>query len=143
MSVQNSIRLVGRLTRDPEIRTYESNGPQKVASFSLAVDRYTKKDHPECDFFDCSAFRSNAEFIEKYFRKGDRMILEGEGHFDTYEDKEGNKRKSFKVIVNGCTFGSSKGSNNDTNTNPTSAPAPEVTSVQPVNVTVEQDDLPW
>lgn len=142
MSVQNSIRLVGRLTKDPEIRTYESNGPQKVASFSLAVDRYTKKDHPECDFFDCSAFRSNAEFIEKYFRKGDRMILDGEGHFDTYEDKDGNKRKSFKVIVNGCTFGSSKGSGG-TNTNGTSAPAPEAANVKPVNVEAEPEDLPW
>lgn len=144
MSVQNSIRLVGRLTKDPEIRTYEKDGQtQKVASFSVAVDRYSKNEHYAADFFDCSVFRTKAEFIEKYFHKGDRIILEGEGHFDTYKDKDGNDRKSFKVIVNDCTFGSSKGSGGDTNPNGTSAPAPEATSVKPVNVEATPEDLPW
>lgn len=141
MSVQNSIRLVGRLTKDPEIRTFEKEGQtQKVASFSVAVDRYSKKDHPECDFFDCTAFRQRAEFIEKFFHKGDRIIVEGEGHFDTYQDKDGNNRKAFKVSVSDCTFGSAK-------TDSASTQAPDaMPAAKPANVAADTDtdgDLPW
>lgn len=141
MSVQNSIRLVGRLTKDPEIRTFEKDGQtQKVASFSIAVDRYSKNEHYAADFFDCTAFRQRAEFIEKFFHKGDRIIVEGEGHFDTYQDKDGNNRKAFKVSVSDCTFGSAK-------PDPASTQAPAAKpAAKPVNVAADTDadgDLPW
>lgn len=139
MSISNNVLLIGRLTKDPEIRTFESNGAtQKLASFSIAVDRYSKNDHPAADYFDCVAYRQRAEFIEKYFHKGDRIIVSGEGHFDTYQDKDGNNRKAFKVTVSDCTFGSAK---SDGGSAPVSAPAPK-TATKPVTVEAE-DDVPW
>ena len=136
MSIQNSIRLVGRLTKDPEIRIAESNGESyKIANFSIAVDRYSKNGHKAANYFDIEAFRQKAELIEKYFHKGSRIVLVGEGNFDVYQDKNGNNRKDFKVTMKDCTFGDSKSDGGNNSSTSVSKPAPA-----PV---ADESDVPW
>ena len=104
----NKIVIMGRLTRDPELR-HTQNGTA-VASFSLAVDRDFKEQDGSraTDFIDCVAWRSGAEFVDKYFSKGRMAVVEGRLQIRDWTDKEGNKRRSAEVIVNSIYFGDSK-----------------------------------
>lgn len=105
----NKIIIMGRLTRDPEIRHTQSQTP--VASFTLAVDRdYSGKDGAEkqTDFIDCVAWRSTAEFASKYFSKGRMAVVSGRLQIRDWQDKDGNKRRSAEVIVDSMYFGDSK-----------------------------------
>ena len=105
----NKIVLMGRLTRDPEIRRTQSQTP--VASFTLAVDRdYSGKDGAEkqTDFIDCVAWRQTAEFASKYFSKGRMAVVSGRLQIRDWQDKDGNKRRSAEVIVDSMYFGDSK-----------------------------------
>ena len=103
----NKIFLMGRLTRDPELRTTQSG--TAVASFSLAVDRDYKRDgEKETDFIDVVAWRSTAEFVSKYFTKGRMAVVEGRLQIRDWTDKEGNKRRSAEVIADNVYFGDSK-----------------------------------
>ena len=87
----NKVILMGRLTRDPEVR-YSND--LAVATFSIAVDRRFKKEgQPEADFFDCTAFRKTAEFIEKYLHKGTKVVLDGELQNDNYTNKNYERKK--------------------------------------------------
>lgn len=105
MSVVNNIRIFGRLTKDPEIRVVgEGESGFKVAKFSVAVNRSSKKDNPETDFFDVQAFRGKADVIEKYFHKGSRILVSGEMHFDSYKDKDGNNRKASCITLDDFGF---------------------------------------
>ena len=91
----NHITIMGRLTRDPEMRTTQSG--VTVASFTLAVDRdFGGKDGGEkqTDFIDCTAWRHTAEFISKYFSKGRMAVVSGRLQIDNYTDNDGNKRKA-------------------------------------------------
>ena len=129
----NKIVIMGRLTRDPEIRYTQSQLP--VASFTLAVDRdFTGKDGGEkqTDFIDCVAWRSTAEFVSKYFRKGSMAVAAGRLQLRDWEDKEGNKRRSAEVVVDNIYFGESKKDNGNaggyqqnTYAAPGYAPAPQ------------------
>jgi single-strand DNA-binding protein len=101
----NKLILVGRFTKDPEIRT---SGNYTIASFSLAVDRKFKRDgEPEADFFNCTAFNKTAEFVEKYCKKGTKMVVEGRIQNDNYE-KDGVKHYGVAVIVENIEFAESK-----------------------------------
>lgn len=101
----NRVILIGRLTKDPEIRT---SGNYTIASFSLAVDRKFKRDgEPEADFFNCTAFNKTAEFIEKYCKKGTKMVVEGRIQNDNYE-KDGVKHYGVKIMVDSLEFAESK-----------------------------------
>lgn len=101
----NKLILIGRLTKDPEIRM---SGSVTIAKFSLAVDRRFKRDgEPEADFFNCTAFNKTAEFIEKYCKKGMKMALEGRIQNDNYE-KDGVKHYGVTVIVENIEFAESK-----------------------------------
>jgi single-strand DNA-binding protein len=101
----NKLILVGRFTKDPEIRM---SGNATIAKFSLAVDRKYKRDgEPEADFFNCTAFNKTAEFVEKYCTKGMKMIIEGRVQNDNYE-KDGVKHYSVAVIVENIEFTESK-----------------------------------
>ena len=101
----NKLILIGRLTKDPEIRM---SGSVTIAKFSLAVDRRFKRDgEPEADFFNCTAFNKTAEFIEKYCKKGMKMALEGRVQNDNYE-KDGVKHYGVVVIVENIEFAESK-----------------------------------
>lgn len=103
----NKIMLMGRLTRDPEIRI-ATNG-NEIADFSLAVDRRFKREgQPEADFFNCVAFAKTAEFVEKYLHKGTKIVLEGEMQNNNYKNKQGQMVYSFHVVVNSLEFAESK-----------------------------------
>lgn len=99
---------MGRLTRDPELRHTQSG--TAVASFSLAVDRDFKEQDGSraTDFIDCVAWRSSAEFVDKYFSKGRMAVVEGRLQIRDWTDKDGNKRRSAEVIANNVYFGDSK-----------------------------------
>lgn len=117
----NKIFIMGRLTRDPELRR-TSNGTA-VASFSLAVDRdYKNADGTkETDFIDVVAWRQSAEFVSKYFSKGRMAVVEGRLQMRDWTDKDGNKRRNAEVVVDNIYFGDSK---RDNNSNPDSYGAP-------------------
>ena len=104
----NHIVLMGRLTRDVELRTTQSG--VSVASFTLACDRdFGGKDgEKETDFIDCVAWRSTADFAAKYFSKGRMAVVSGRLQIRPWTDKEGNKRYSTEVAVENMYFGDSK-----------------------------------
>ena len=81
---------MGRLTRDPEVRYAQNESGTAVARFSIAVDRRFKRDgEPDADFFNCTAFGKQAEFVEKYLRKGTKMLITGRIQNDNYTNKDG------------------------------------------------------
>ena len=105
----NHITIMGRLTRDPELRRTGSG--IAVASFSLAVDRdYSPKDggERETDFIDCVAWRQTGEFVSKYFTKGRMAVVSGRLQIRSWNDKDGNKRRSAEVVADNVYFGDSK-----------------------------------
>ena len=104
----NKIFIMGRLTRDPELRRTQSGTP--VTSFSLAVDRDFKSQsgEKETDFIDVVAWRATAEFAAKYFTKGRMAIVEGRLQIRPWTDKEGNSRRSAEVVADNIYFGDSK-----------------------------------
>lgn len=106
----NTVQLIGRLTRDPEVRYSQGAIPLAVARYTLAVNRAAKKDneHPEADFISCVAFGKSGEFAEKWLKKGMRIGVEGRIQTGTFTDKDGIKRKSFDVIVSKHHFCDSK-----------------------------------
>ena len=105
----NHIVIMGRLTRDPELR--KTGSGVSVASFTVAVDRdFSGKDggEKETDFIDCVAWRGTAEFVSKYFTKGRMIVASGRLQLRDWTDKEGNKRRSAEVVADNCYFGDSK-----------------------------------
>ena len=104
----NHIVLMGRLTRDPELRRTGSG--IAVASFTIAVDRdFSGKDsEKETDFIDIVAWRQTGEFVSKYFTKGRMAVVSGRLQIRNWTDKEGNKRKSAEVVADHVYFGDSK-----------------------------------
>ena len=102
----NHIVIMGRITRDPELR--RTNSGLAVASFTLAVDRdYQAKDaqEKETDFINCVAWRSTAEYVTKYFPKGRMAIVTGRLQVRSYTDKDGNKRTTSEVVVDSIYYG--------------------------------------
>lgn len=115
----NKTILMGRLTRDPEIRYPENPDSKPVGRFSLAVDRKFKRDgEPTADFFNCICFGKLAEFTEKYLRKGSKMLVEGEIRNNTYTNKDGQTVYSVNVIVENMEFAESKPKTNGESTRP-------------------------
>ena len=104
----NKIILMGRLTRDPELRRTASG--TAVTSFSLAVDRDFKSQNgeKETDFIDIVAWRSTAEFVSKYFSKGRMAVVEGRLQIRDWTDKDGGKRRSAEVVADNVYFGDSR-----------------------------------
>ena len=104
----NRIILMGRLTRDPELRRTSSG--TAVTSFSLAVDRDFKSQsgEKETDFIDIVAWRNTAEFVSKYFTKGRMAVVEGRLQIRDWTDKDGGKRRSAEVVADNVYFGDSK-----------------------------------
>ena len=105
----NHITIMGRLTRDPELRYTQSQTP--VASFTLAVDRdFGSRDGGEkqTDFIDCVAWRQTAEFVSKYFTKGSMAVVSGRLQIRDWTDRDGGKRRSAEVAVDNMYFGESR-----------------------------------
>ena len=102
----NKIFLMGRLTKDPEVRQASQT---YIARFSIAVDRKYKKDgEPTADFLNCVAFGKTAEFIQKYFKKGIKIALEGRVQTGSYTNKEGVKVYTFDIVIESVEFAESK-----------------------------------
>ena len=112
----NHIIIMGRLTKDVELRRTGSG--IAVASFTLAVDRDRKNDdgEHEVDFIDCTAWRSTGEFVSKYFAKGSMAIVSGRLQIRNWTDKDGNKRRSAEVVADSVYFGDSKKSTDGNST---------------------------
>ncbi|MBQ2893172.1 MAG: single-stranded DNA-binding protein [Oscillospiraceae bacterium] len=120
----NHITIMGRLTRDPELRRTGSG--VAVASFTVAVDRdFSGRDggERETDFIDCVAWRQTGEFVSKYFTKGSMIVVSGRLQIRSWTDKEGNKRRTAEVVADNCYFGESKRSEGAPSAVSYSAPA--------------------
>ena len=112
----NHITIMGRLTRDPELRRTGSG--IAVASFSVAVDRdFGGRDggEKETDFIDCVAWRQTGEFVSKYFTKGSMIVVSGRLQIRNWNDKDGNKRRTAEVVADNVYFGDSKRDNDGGN----------------------------
>lgn len=137
MRLNNNVQLLGRLTADPELKTTPSG--LEVVQFTVAIDRPKAKDAAEkqTDFIPCVAWRKTAVFVDKYFSKGKLIHVGGTLQSRKYEDKNGNKRTAYEVVVSEVGFVGSKAESE-----PSGGPAP----IQPagdVSVTVDEEDLPF
>lgn len=107
----NKVILMGRLTRDPEVRYSQGENPLAIARYSLAVDRrYNRgnQDGPTADFISCVAFGKNGEFAEKYLRKGTKILVEGRIQTGSYTNKDGVKVYTTDIVVESQEFAESK-----------------------------------
>ena len=106
----NKVILVGRLTRDPDVRYSQGEQSIAIARFSLAVDRRFKRDgdNQSADFISCVAFGKTAEFIEKYVHKGTKLVLEGRIQTGSYTNKDGVKVYTTDVVAENVEFAESK-----------------------------------
>lgn len=105
----NKVILMGRLTRDPEVRYSQGDTPTAIARYTLAVDRRTRKDgEASADFISCVAFGKSAEFAEKYLRKGTKLVVTGRIQTGSYTNKDGAKVYTTDVVVEDQEFAESK-----------------------------------
>lgn len=111
----NKAILMGRLTRDPEVRYSQGENQTAVARFTLAVDRRFKRagESQDADFIGCVAFGKQAEFVEKYFRQGMKMVAVGRIQTGSYTNKDGQKVYTTDVVVEEVEFAESKSNNPD------------------------------
>ena len=135
----NKVVLMGRFSADPELR-YSSNQTE-IVNFTLAVDKpYNKNnDHPEANWIECVAFGKTAQLINDRFGKGSRIIVEGRLDTSNFTDKDGNKRKSIKVVVENINFvdkkSDSHNNSDDSSSNPDGFTA--------ISESIDDDDLPF
>lgn len=158
----NKVILMGRLTRDPEVRYAQGPEPLAVARYALAVNRRFKKPgEPEADFINCVSFGKAGEFAEKYFKKGQMVSVVGRLQVRSWDDQEGKKRWSTDVVVEEQYFAESKaafeshksmsmGMPESSAPAYTSAPTPkkqpmppEEDGFYPIDESIEDDDLPF
>lgn len=106
----NKVILMGRLTRDPEIRYGGNDNQMCIARFSLAVDRRFKSsgDSVDADFFNCTAFKKQGEFVERYLKQGTKILLSGRIQNDNYTNRDGQKVYSVQIMVEEIEFAESK-----------------------------------
>ena len=106
----NKVILLARLSKDPEVRYSQGQNSMAIATFSVAVNRKFKRDgEPDADFFNCTAFGKQAEFVEKYLKKGTKIALTGRVQNDNYTNKEGQKVYSTRIMAEEIEFAESKG----------------------------------
>lgn len=123
----NKVILMGRLTRDPEVRYSQGENQTAIARYSLAVNRRFKREgDPEADFINCVAFGKQAEFAEKYLKKGTKMTITGRIQKGSYTNKDGVKVYTTDVIVEEQEFAESKAAaENHAAASPAPQPAPQ------------------
>lgn len=123
----NKVILLGRLTKDPEVRYSQGAETTAIARYTLAVDRRYKRDNePTADFINCVAFGRNGEFAEKYLRKGTKIAIVGRIQTGSYKNRDGQTVYTTDVVVEEQEFAESKAQTQD---NAPSAPEPEPSSV--------------
>lgn len=135
----NKVILMGRLTKEPETKYSQSSEPIAVTRIGVAVSREGKKD--EADFINCTAFRKTAEFIAKYFKKGQQILLQGSLRIEPYTDSSGNKRTSTEVIIEKVEFVGSKADNSSVGTS--AKVADNENDFYSVEGNVDEDSLPF
>lgn len=143
----NKVVLVGRLARDPELRTTPSG--VSVCNFTVACDRrYAQNGERQADFISCIAWRQSGEFVARYFKKGDRIALDGSIQTRSWDDANGNKRYATEVVVEHVEFAQSKGEGSGSYA-PQTVPmtAPEIPSAPEGDIDgfmpIEEEDLPF
>lgn len=135
----NKVTLIGRLTKDPEMRYAEVKGEQKaIARFTLAVNRrYSRDGEQQADFISCAAFDKTAEFIEKYFTKGSKIAVAGRIRTGNYTNKDGITIYTTDVIVREVEFAGSKAASDDGKSKE------EASEDGFMNVPEDEEDLPF
>ena len=107
----NKVILMGRLTRDPEVRVSTGERQTNIGRFSIAVDRRFKREgQPDADFFNCTCFGRQAEFVEKYLHKGTKVVVVGSVQNDNYTKQDGSQVYSVQIMVDEIEFAESKNS---------------------------------
>ena len=120
----NKVILLGNLTRDPEIRYSQGEKQMAVARFSLAVNRrFSRQGDTDTDFFNCTAFGKQAEFVEKYFKQGSRMLLTGRVQNDNYTNKNGERVYSVQIMADEIEFAERKSAQSNNQTQNQNQPA--------------------
>ena len=128
----NKVILMGRLTRDPEIRYSQSANPVAVVRYSLAVRRqYQREGEPDVDFINIVSFGKSGEFAEKYFQKGQMVAVVGRLQVSNWEDTQGVKRVNTEVIAEEQHFAESRASFENRNQNSFDNPTPKTSSASP------------
>lgn len=143
----NKVILMGRLTRDPEVRYSQGETPMAIARYSLAVDRRFNRNNQDgqtADFINCVAFGRSGEFAEKYFHKGTKVLVEGRIQTGSYTNKDGVKVYTTDIVVENQEFAESKNAQGEGGY----APAPSAPAVQPaddgfMNIPDGIEDLPF
>jgi single-strand DNA-binding protein len=120
----NKCMFMGRLTRDPEVRYSQGANATAVARFSIAVDRrFRREGEPEADFFNCTCFGKQAEFVEKYLKQGTKIVLCGRVENDNYTNKDGQKVYGTRIMVEEVEFAESKNASSGSVNNAPAKPA--------------------
>lgn len=146
----NKVMLMGRLTRDPEIRYSQGNDQMAIARYTLAVDRRFNRNNADqsADFISCVAFGKSAEFAEKYLHQGTKIVVTGRIQTGSYTNKDGNKVYTTDVVVEDQEFAESKNSNSGNNSGYTLAGKPDPANANPAAGFMSipegiEDDLPF
>lgn len=149
----NRVILLGRLARDPEVRYTQAAEPLAVCRFSVAVDRPFSRNRQEgeatADFINCVCFGKRGENIGQFFRKGNRIAVQGRLQVSTYTDQQGNKRYSTDVVVEDFEFVESRSEREGTgNAGFTPSPTPQPNAPAPtagfsIDSDAEEEDLPF
>ncbi|NLK21787.1 MAG: single-stranded DNA-binding protein [Epulopiscium sp.] len=145
----NKVILMGRLTRDPEVRYSQSAEPLAIARYSLAVNKRFKRDgEPDADFINVVAFGKTGEFAEKYFKKGQMVAIVGRIQVRSWDDQEGKKRWTTEVVVEEQYFAESKASfeshqSRQSQQNNSAPFKDEPEGFYPINESLEDEDLPF
>ena len=138
----NKVILMGRLTRDPEVRYTQGDNAMAIARYSLAVDRRFKRDgEPDADFINCVAFGKSGEFAEKYLKKGTKIAVVGRIQTGSYTNKDGQKVYTTDVVVEEQEFAESKNSGSSDNNQ--SAPVNKNTDFMNIPDGIDDTELPF
>lgn len=138
----NKVILMGRLTRDPEVRYSQGAEPMAIARYSLAVNRrFKRQGEQDTDFIPCVAFGKQGEFAEKYLSKGRMIAVSGRLQVRNWEDNNGNKRTTIEVVVEEHYFAESKKGNNEKSQKRESDGIGD--GFYPIDDDVKDDDLPF
>ncbi len=142
----NKVFLMGRLTRDPEVRYSQGANQTAVARFSLAVDRRWKREgEADADFFNCTVFGKQADFVEKYLRQGIKIVVSGRIQNNNYTNKDGVKVYSVQILVDEIDFAESRNASaggavgNEGRPSPSQAAGDSFLSITPG----EEEELPF
>jgi len=139
----NKVILIGRLTKDPEVRYSQGATPMAIARYTLAVDRRMKREgEPTADFINCTVFGKAAEFTEKYLTKGTKIAVTGRIQTGSYTNKDGQTVYTTDVVVEDQEFAESKGGNSSDNTT-ANAKSGKNTDFMNVPDEIEDSELPF